>query len=653
MALVSEEKLQEVKDRVRLEDLARDYSVVLQSAGTRLRALCPFHREKTPSFYIHPEFQYFKCFGCGAKGDVYTFVQRMESVTFPEAIEMLARKAGIVIDFDAFSSSSGSSGAGRTGRRSEKVAIFDVLDFAEEYYHRILLNDPRAEGARRYLEARKIRPESWKAFRLGLSLPDWDGLLKAASERGFRIPLLEKAGLIRSRRDAHSGGAHAGGAGYYDYFRGRLMFPIADSMRRVVGFGARTLGDDQPKYLNTPKTPVFDKSQVLYGLAQARSAIESERSIAIVEGYTDVIVAHQEGLNHFVASLGTAFTEQNARQLRRLSSRVELIFDGDAAGQVAAERSMDLLVAEDLDVRIYTIVDGKDPCDAVLSLGGDEFRRKLREDSLGIFEFKWRLTVAALEEGRDGAADVAGATDQLIQLLLKVPNVVTRQLYAKELAERLGIREETIHARLNEKQRVSAHRERRLETRQFLRSARPDDTNHVAMPDDRFGSVLEKTSLENPSLEEVVIEILLTDPDRASQRWQELPRGFFVEPIIKSIAAEIDRQIRAGTVDVLSLMRSFVGLPEATEVLVCVLDRIEEQRQDTEGPKGVPAPTLDEKWSRCLRDAERGILEQKRKELDRRKIRAREQGDAAVLREVEQETIELLRSKGKTLSRAP
>lgn len=172
------------------------------------------------------------------------------------------------------------------------------------------------------------------------------------------------------------------------------MFPITDAQGRVIGFGARTLGDDDgPKYLNTPETAIFNKSEVLYGLAQAKPAIRRSGEIAIVEGYTDVIVAHQGGLETFVASLGTAFTAENARLLQRLASRVVMIFDGDAAGQRALERSLDLLVAEEVDVRIFTVTDGKDPCDAVLALGGEEFQRRVAEDSTSIFEFKWRMAV--------------------------------------------------------------------------------------------------------------------------------------------------------------------------------------------------------------------------------------------------------------------
>ena len=438
MGLVSESCKEQIRARVPLEELLREYNVALTPVGKRLRALCPFHAEKTASFYVDVERQTYHCFGCQEHGDVFKFLQKTHQVDFPQSLELLARRAGVTLDNEP-------SGSRRDSRQS-LLRFYDALDLAREFYQDFLREDPAARPAREYLLRRGIERASWDRFHLGYSPPEWDALCAAAARRGVAAEVLEAAGLARRRE--HS-------PGHYDYFRGRVMFPVEDPQGRTIGFGARTLGDDVPKYLNSPKTPVFDKSQVLYSLPQARTGIQKAGMIAIVEGYTDAIVAHQAGLDFFVASLGTAFTRENARRLGRLAPRVLLIFDGDAAGQKATERSLDLLVAESVDVRIYTVTDGKDPCDAILALGPEEFRRRIQAEAVGIFEFKWRRTVEAPETKGAGAAIRARALDEFLDLLAKVPNVVARKLIVREFSERIGVPEEDIATRMRELSRRS------------------------------------------------------------------------------------------------------------------------------------------------------------------------------------------------------
>ena len=404
MPIVSETCKEEIRGRVTLEEIVRDYNIQLTPSGKRLKGLCPFHAEKTPSFHIDPEKQFYYCFGCQAAGDIFRFVQAMHQVDFPQALEILARRAGIDLVYE------GGRSAG--SQRKTLLDMYDALQAASGLYHRFLLEDRAAAPARDYLKKRRIEPAQWEKFGLGYAPAERDWLVRRAERLGATPELLERVGLARTRE----------GGGVIDYFRGRLLFPIADFQGRTVGFGGRTLGDDVPKYLNTPRTPLFDKSQVLYGLPQAKTGIKREGRIGIVEGYTDVIMAHQSGLDFFVASLGTAFTAENARKLGRLAPRALLIFDGDDAGQRASERSLHLLVAENLDVRIHTVREGKDPCDAILALGGEEFRRRFDTESVDIFEFKWQRTA-----GADGAAVPAlkaKALDEFLELLALVPNVV-------------------------------------------------------------------------------------------------------------------------------------------------------------------------------------------------------------------------------------
>ncbi|MBI4584787.1 MAG: DNA primase [Planctomycetes bacterium] len=633
MAYILDEKIREVRDRIRLEDLVRNYNVLLQPAGRRLRALCPFHGEKTPSFYVDAEKQVYHCFGCKAAGDVFTFVRQMEKVDFNDAVGLLARQAGVILEYAA-------PGGGRYNP-GNRTAIYEALSCAEEFYHRLLMSDPRGQVARDYLNRRSLRPVMWEKFRLGYSLPEWDGFLRHALAKGVSREGLLAAGLGRTADAAGSSSNRL-----YDYFRGRVMFPIADGQKRVIGFGARTLGDEQPKYLNSPKTAVFDKGQSLYGLPQARAAIEKEKRVAIVEGYTDAIMAHQEGLEFFAASLGTAFTADNARRLRRLAPRVDLVFDGDLAGQGAAERSISLLVAEDLEVRVYTVVNGKDPCDAILELGGAEFRRRLDAEAIGIFEFKWKRTVGALGAGDRGAGSTARALDEVLQLLMKVPNVVARKLYLQSFAEKLGIEPEDVEKRL--KTLTGRAKPFDAAKRPWPQRSVEEKRGAVIPPPDQSAArpSIPGKAAENPSLEEIVLECLLADPAGAGQRWRELPAGFFQEPRLKPIAEAIGEQLQSSGLNLESLPRELRD-PEVVPDLVRLLGRIEQSSLAGEGKDGPPATLEVEEvaalWFRCRKEIRRLELQKRLRELEGVKAKARSMGDVAASLAGEREYLQILK----------
>ncbi len=615
--MFDDEIREEVRNRTPLEDLIRDYNVALLPSGAnRLRALCPFHHEKTPSFFVNVERQFYHCFGCKEHGDIFTFVEKMDHVDFSEALEILARRAGVALR------STGRSGL-QTGR---KVALLDALSLAEEFYHRLLMDDPSGAPVRNYLEKRRISREMWQTFRLGFSPPDWEAFFRFALSKRFTPEILEQAGLIRKRE---------AGSGFYDYFRGRLMFPIRDAQKRVVGFGARALDGSEPKYLNTPKTSLFDKGQVLYALPQARPAIQREGRIAIMEGYTDAIMAHQEGLEYAVANLGTAFTAENARRLRGLAPRVELIFDGDAAGQSATERSLDLLVAEDLEVHIFTVTGGKDPCEALLELGGEDFRRRIEAEAVEIFEFKWRRTVAEAEARGEGPAGVARALDEVLQLLAKVPNVVARKLQARTLAERLGLDESDVQARL-----------RRYLTRGESAGRgvwkRPDrEEIQAAVP-----------SQGGPTVEELLLECLIAEPERAQERWEQIPADLWPFPRggtdvdrgvgnpllaggLRLVALALERQLQSGHLDVNTLLKE-MREEEGREALLRILARLDTGAGDS-------SLGHDSMWGNCLRELERKNLELRSRSLEREKARARADGDDLRFRDLEREHLAVLR----------
>jgi DNA primase len=605
MPFVKESCKQAIRQRVPLEDLLREYNVHLVPSGRKLKALCPFHAEKTPSFQVDVEKQYYYCFGCQEGGDLFRFVQSMHRVDFSQALEILARRAGVDLVYEA-PDGTGAAGPSR-GQGRTLLEMHDALALARDFYHRFLLEARAAEPAREYLRRRRISPEMWERFHLGFSPPEWEGLMTFAARKGVTPRILEAVGLARRRTE---------GNGLYDYFRGRLMFPITDPQDRMIGFGGRTLGEDVPKYLNTPKTPVFDKSQVLYGLAQARTGIRREGRIGVVEGYTDAIMAHQAGLDFFVASLGTAFTRENARRLGRLAPRALLVFDGDDAGQRASERSLDLLVEESLDVRIYTVRDGKDPCDAILALGGDEFRRRFDADSVGLFEFKWRRTVESV--AGTAPALKARALDEFLDLLARVPNVVARKLYLREFSERLGIPEEDIEARM----------------RQVARRSRVEPSGVAPEPDARA-----ERRGEVQALGELAIECILALPHRAVEVWERVPREAFDGPPLRAIAAAIDRLSGEGKVSHAALIAA-VEDPDAARLLVQLLSR-------TEDRDGNPSRDYEEAWSALQRDLQRFEMRRRAADLKRLVTTEEERGSTESLLRLRREYFDALRELKK------
>ncbi|HET9232976.1 MAG TPA: DNA primase, partial [Candidatus Eisenbacteria bacterium] len=345
----------EIIDRVReASDIVAVISehVRLKKAGRAMKGICPFHQEKTPSFHVNPDRQIFKCFGCGAGGDVFRFLMDAEKMTFPEAIQLLAGKSGIPLP--------------RVGwAPAEEQSVFPVLEWAVGFY-RGELTGRTGGAARDYLGRRGILPETVDRFGLGWSPPGWDGLLKAA-ERRFSPGLLARAGLVVENERG----------GYYDRFRSRLTVPIRTPLGRTVGFGARTLGDEEPKYLNSSETEVFQKGKILFGLPEAKASLKNTDEAIVVEGYMDAMALSQGGIGNVVASCGTAFTENQAALLRRYVERAVLLFDGDAAGIRAAWKSAGTFLAAGLGVRIVALPSGHDPDSFVRNEGAPELSKRI------------------------------------------------------------------------------------------------------------------------------------------------------------------------------------------------------------------------------------------------------------------------------------
>jgi DNA primase len=351
--------------------------VNLVKKGREMVGLCPFHDDHRPSLNVNVNKQIFKCFACGAGGDVFKFVQMRENLSFSQAIERLAERAGIKLRPKTQDTRHKTEDSDVDPNRLAKVN-----EWAAKYFQENLLDEKKGKLARDYIAQRQITPDSVKKWRLGLAVNSQDDLLKAATARNIPIKLLEQAGLVVGQAGSDLG----------DKFVNRLMFAITDVTGRVIGFGGRTLDDKGAKYINSPTTVLFDKSNTLYGLEQARHKIGSTGTAVVVEGYTDVIMAHSKGCDNVVATLGTSFTSGHGRILRRYAKKVVLIFDSDTAGMEAANRALEVCLAGHIDIALASVPEGKDPCDFLLAAGKERFEQ-LIDQAVDVFQFKWnRLT---------------------------------------------------------------------------------------------------------------------------------------------------------------------------------------------------------------------------------------------------------------------
>jgi DNA primase len=395
-------------------------TVALRRAGRNWIGLCPFHAEKTPSFSVNAERQFYHCFGCKAGGDVFKFVQEIEKVGFLDAAELLSRRAGIPVP------------ERRAGERGARTVLLEVLEAAAAAYEQWLGDPERGATARAYLERRGLARDTIRAFRLGLAPDGWENLTSRLRPR-FADDTLVQAGLAMPRTGG--GGSVAGSARQetavdrgrrgtpYDRFRNRLMVPLVAPGGAVLGFGARALGDEQPKYLNSPETPVYHKGAFLFALEHARREVESGGEVIVVEGYFDAIVLHQAGVRNVVATSGTALTPEQARALRRLAARVVMTYDGDAAGQQATLRSLGVLLGEGLDVLVTDLPPGQDPDTLVRELGAAGWAA-LRAQACDPVEFVQRhvlraqSTVDARERALQAVVELSAAVSDPVRLRL-------------------------------------------------------------------------------------------------------------------------------------------------------------------------------------------------------------------------------------------
>lgn len=419
----NQDVIHEVKERVDIVEIIGGY-VQLKKRGHSYVGLCPFHNEKTPSFTVSPEKQVFYCFGCGAGGDVLTFLMKREGLSFPEALAALAARAGVEL------AGKEETPAARR-QREQRERLYRLGAVAASFYYRILARHPAGAAARSYLQGRGIKGATARQFELGYA-PDTTGALVTYLQRqGFTPEEITQAGLSLSRPPR----------GLMDRFRGRLMFPIKDSRSRVIGFGGRVLGEGQPKYLNSPETPLFHKGHHLFGLHLSLPGIRREGRAILVEGYMDMIAAWQYGIDNVVASLGTALTAEQSRELKKYAREVVIAYDADTAGQAATLRGLDILSAAGLQVRVLQLPEGQDP-DEFLAARGPEAFRELVSRSLGLMEF--RIYKAVQEHDPTTATGRKAVMEHLLPYLRQVRDAVEQETYARLLNRYTGISETAI-----------------------------------------------------------------------------------------------------------------------------------------------------------------------------------------------------------------
>jgi DNA primase len=420
--LISDDVINQIKDRIDIAEIVGQH-VSLTRAGQNLKGLCPFHQEKTPSFTVSSSRQIFHCFGCGAGGNVFTFLTRITGASFPETVKDLGRKVGIEIQ-DIVSASEPQIAQGHRLERLNRMAA--------QWFQQNLQNDRSGAEARAYLAGRGIQEATIERFGIGVAPVEWDGLIRWLGKQGCTQQDMATAGLIIARDNA---------TGYYDRFRARVMITITDLRKRIVGFGGRVLGDGIPKYLNSPDTPLFKKGQTLFALDVAREAVSRTKTVIVVEGYFDAIALHQAGLTHTVATLGTALTPDHVQMLRRFASKVVLLFDPDAAGVRAALRGLDLFVNSGLGVKVVTLPAGEDPDTYVRKEGIDAFTR-LEQQAPSLLDFALEQSVKTAEsstmEGR------IQSVDEILRILQKSEHPIEREERIRLVAERFGINQQRL-----------------------------------------------------------------------------------------------------------------------------------------------------------------------------------------------------------------
>ncbi|GAB2604866.1 DNA primase [Spirosoma areae] len=450
---IPEETVDRIRQSTDILEVINDF-VSLKKRGSNYIACCPFHNEKTPSFNVNPTRQIYKCFGCGKAGDAVRFVMDIENVGYGEALRYLAKKYSIDIEEQEQTPED-------LLRQNERESLLIVLNFAKTFFQETLQTTDEGKSiGLSYFRERGLTNPTIDAFELGYTLDQWDALLKEGQRRGYSRDLLEKAGLVLSK-EGTSGAENK----MFDRFRGRVMFPIHNVSGRVIAFGARILKIDknQPKYLNSPETTVYHKSQVLYGIFQAKQAIRQEDVCYLTEGYTDVISLHQAGIKNVVASSGTSLTTEQIKLIARFTPNVTILYDGDAAGIKAALRGLDMVLEEGLNLRLLLLPDGEDPDSYVHKVGADEFKAYIKQHSQDFVDFKASRWLA---EAGDNPLKRAEGISDVCASITRIPDPLKRQTLSQRVAQLFHVSEQSVISEINRLLRKQQEQSKKDQERQ-------------------------------------------------------------------------------------------------------------------------------------------------------------------------------------------
>jgi DNA primase len=432
MALIKKEVVDQIILQADIVEVVGDF-VSLKKKGQNLWAPCPFHFEKSPSFSVAPNKGIYKCFGCGKAGNAVQFIMDIEGTSYVEALKYLAKKYSIDIEED--------TSPAAVQAQNEKDSLYIISDFAKEYYVKALhKNDEGQSIGAPYFKQRGLSAATIQKFELGYSLDSWDDFTKAALEKGFQLKYLEQTGLTIVKQEEGK---------QYDRFRGRVMFPIHNVSGRTIGFGARTLKSNDkksPKYVNSPESPIYHKSDVLYGMFQAKQAIRQEDVCYLVEGYLDVLSLHQGGIENVVASSGTSLTENQIKLIGRYTKNITVLYDGDPAGIKASLRGIDLILEGGLNVDVVLFPDGDDPDSYIRKVGDTKFKEYLKAHSQDFISFKSELYA---QEARNNPVKKAEAIREMVVSIAKIPDAIKRSVFLKQCSIQFGIDEQVLISEYN------------------------------------------------------------------------------------------------------------------------------------------------------------------------------------------------------------
>lgn len=535
--MIPEEKVREVAERLSIVEVVSEY-VQLRRSGGNFLGLCPFHGEKTPSFNVNPAREIFHCFGCGAGGNAFSFVMKMEGVSFPEAVKLLARKSGIEIEERQLTPSEKKS-------HDERQQFQRINELTNAYYRSVLLKGREGEQARQYLEKRAVNSDISEAYRLGFAPDRRDGLAKHLNNNGVDLEVALKLGIIRKVE-----------TGWYDLFRNRLIFPIRDYRGQVIAFAGRVLDSSLPKYINSPESPLYHKSSVLFGLDMALPSVRSENTIIIVEGYFDHLALYRSGIRNVVATCGTALTSSHTALIKRHAERVYTLFDSDSAGKKATIRSMELFLEQRMSAYVITLPSGDDPDSFMACNQVEAFGERLK-NSRPAFEFFVRSLLA--ETPPDSVDNKVRVIDEIVPRFRKIADPVERDLYEKEICRLMGITAHAFRKRMGgmnlsaqdsrtDPKQESAPLDNSQETLLAVMVNYPDarvevvrtgvenmfNGNHLelarilldALADGEDVHVLSHLadSIENPELKTMLSRILVSDGQMADIEWRDVFR---------------------------------------------------------------------------------------------------------------------------------